>query len=256
MDHTHRLLISLDSLLDTRAGTLCLMDMNKTAELMNDLRYSCRIVDWFEGFDKEDFAKRYQERNEKTLSVSLLTRTYKILQDFLKKCHQRSLDTPHKLIPEIHVNFYPYQLSEQTERLILQGIKEKIPQAPTIKGVNFSNVALTPRLLLNNYKTVVSYDFLHWIEVHSENEAIKKCPVPGVTFFTPALMHRFDEKFPKDIEGFFTDLTAYFQFFAGVTFLPVDVFSSVLAVVPKPHNPKAEGMDDVTESKGFDVHWT
>ena len=255
MKHTHRLLISLDSLLDTRAGTLCLMDMPKAAKLMNNPQYGCRIVDWFEGFDKEEYQSRYKNRNVKTLSVSMMTRTYKILQDFLKRCYNRSLDTPHELFPEIHVNFYPYQLPEETQNLIINALREKLPQAPVLKPVNISQEDLTPGLLKNTYGTVVIYDFLDWIEFHAVTGLIKKTPIPEVTFFTPALVKTVDEKFPKDIPEMFIDMMAYFQFFANVVFLPVDNFCSVISVTPS-SSPQATGGEELEDSKGLDVHWT
>lgn len=256
MQSTQRLLISVDALLDTRAGTLALMDLSKSAALMKNVHYACRIVDWFEGFDQKEFAKRYAERDAKTLSMSMISRTYKILQDFVHRCFNRSLDTPHEILPEIHLNFYPYKLSEEVQELFLRALQKKVPQAPRVMAVNYSNEELTPAFLKANYGTVVCYDFFDWIEVHSRNEAIKRCPIPEVTFFTPALVKTIDEKFPKDVQEFFVDAMSYFQFFVNVVFLPVDNFSNLLSVIPKANDLSAVDPADADTTKGLDLHWT
>ena len=83
------------------------------------------------------------------------------------------------------------------------------------------------------------YHFWDWIEVQSKNENIKKCPLPDFTIFAPMLLKHVDNQLPEDIAGKFADIITYFRLHLGLVFLPMDNFSSFLAV-RRPPTPEGE----------------
>lgn len=252
-----RLLIGVDELLDTRGGTLILIDPKRAAELFHDVKYSCRLVDQFEGIEDQEFKTKYENRDSTTLKASVLCHSYRLVQDFVHRVMNRNFNSPVKIECEIHINMWPYKLSEKEQDLIVKGLQSKFPYEVTIKAVNYSLEELKPDLIRENYDTVFLYEFFRWVEFH-----VKEDFGLGTTnFFAPALVKKFDKEFPKDVRKFFTDLMLYFKFHGiDVVFMPVDTFSSVLAKTinfSTQEGGEASNLDDVPmPSEGFDSQWT
>ena len=234
-----RLLLSLDDLLDTRAGVLCDLNPKLVAELLLDPAYAERIIDVFKGFNKDDFDKRYKERDKKVLSLSTSTKVGVIIFDFVQRVVNRNLESPFNMDPVVHINMYPYNLSDKEQSYIKAAVLTKLPLKPQIEFVNLSLEQITPQLLKENYKTAIMYHFWDWIEVQSKNENIKKCPLPDFTIFAPMLLKHVDNQLPEDIAGKFADIITYFRLHLGLVFLPMDNFSSFLAV-RRPPTPEGE----------------
>ena len=234
-----RLLLSLDDLLDTRAGVLCDLNPKLVAELLLDPSYTDRIIDVFKGFNKDDFDKRYKERDKKVLSLSTSTKVGVIIFDFVQRVVNRNLESPFNMDPVVHINMYPYNLSDKEQSYIKAAVLTKLPLKPQIEFVNLSLEQITPQLLKENYKTAIMYHFWDWIEIQSKNENIKKCPLPDFTIFAPMLLKHVDNQLPEDIAGKFADIITYFRLHLGLVFLPMDNFSSFLAV-RRPPTPEGE----------------
>ena len=234
-----RLLLSLDDLLDTRAGVLCDLNPKLVAELLLDPSYTDRIIDVFKGFNKDDFDKRYKERDKKVLSLSTSTKVGVIIFDFVQRVVNRNLESPFNMDPVVHINMYPYNLSDKEQSYIKAAVLTKLPLKPQIEFVNLSLEQITPQLLKENYKTAIMYHFWDWIEIQSKNENIKKCPLPDFTIFAPMLLKHVDDQLPEDIAGKFADIITYFRLHLGLVFLPMDNFSSFLAV-RRPPTPEGE----------------
>lgn len=234
-----RLLLSLDDLLDTRAGVLCDLNPKLVAELLLDPAYAERIIDVFKGFNRDDFDKRYKERDKKVLSLSTSTKVGVIIFDFVQRVVNRNLESPFSMDPVVHINMYPYNLSDKEQSYIKAAVLTKLPLKPQIEFINLSLEQITPQLLKENYKTAIMYHFWDWIEVQSKNENIKKCPLPDFTIFAPMLLKHVDDQLPEDIAGKFADIITYFRLHLGLVFLPMDNFSSFLAV-RRPPTPEGE----------------
>lgn len=234
-----RLYIELDALMDTRAGVLTIMDPGKTAKLMHDKSYAQRVIDAFPDFGEEEYKKRYKERDAIVLKNSMITPAVDIVKDFSSRVCSRRLGTPLLVKPEIHVNTYPYVLTDQEKYAIGLGMVAKMPVVPKVVFIHKKPEELTPGFVKARYNTMVMYDFCEWIEMHSVTEAIKETPIPEVTVFTPALVKKIDEKFPKDPRQVFVDLMSIFQMHVNAIFLPAGVFSSVLAK-RDPVSPEAD----------------
>ena len=234
-----RLLLSLDDLLDTRTGVLCDLNPKLAAELLLDPAYAERIIDVFKGFNRDDFDKRYKERDKKVLSLSTSTKVGVIIFDFVQRVVNRNLESPFNMDPVVHINMYPYNLSDKEQSYIKAAVLTKLPLKPQIEFVNLSLEQITPQLLKENYKTAIMYHFWDWIEVQSKHENIKKCPLPDFTIFAPMLLKHVDNQLPEDIAGKFADIITYFRLHLGLVFLPMDNFSSFLAIT-RPPTPEGE----------------
>ena len=166
-----RLLLSLDDLLDTRAGTLCDLNPKLTAELLLDPAYAERIIDVFKGFNKANFDKRYKERDKKVLSLSTSTKVGVIIFDFVQRVVNRNLESPFSMDPVVHINMYPYNLTEKEQGYIRAAVLAKLPIKPEVDFVNLSPEQITPQLLKENYKTAIMYHFwgvpARWSRAHA-----------------------------------------------------------------------------------------
>lgn len=261
--HTLRLLVSLDSLLDTRAGTLSLLDLKKAAELLLTPIYASRIIDQFPGFDQKAFEDLYKKRDKKTLQYSMVTNVLKTIYDFIHRSFNRNLNSPFKVEAEVHINTFPYLLEDKEKDVIANAILAKSPLPFKLDFVRYSNEDLSPGFLKQNYNTLIAYDFQEWIDIHSTNKKIEETPIPEVTFFAPAILKFIDEKVPRDLSQKFIDTMMVFQLHLNLIFLPVDNFCAVIANKPKTDVPKDTSQRNVKDEEpkeeeiplsGDDIH--
>lgn len=226
-----RLLISLDSLLDTRLGTIALINPQSYAELLLGGFYPFRFVDHFNNVDNEEFKKRYTARNKENLRKASLTAIYNLVLDFVKKTAKLSLNTPASLTPEIHINMYPYDLNEKERKVIINRLKGMIPLQPEIKIVNYTLEELNPLFVRATYQTMILYEGSQWLDIHTENKLLEKYPIPLTTLFIPL---KSEVIFDEPLEKLYQALTALEEAVTPIInlqFLPLVNFSSIMCVI-------------------------
>ena len=251
-----RLLISLDALLDTRSGTLFQLDQEASFRLLKSTYYAARPWDQFPGFDMPKFKEAYANRDKKVLKYSSMTNTVGIIQDFIQRVMNKNLNAPIEMDVEIHLNVYPYVLSDSEKHILTAALLAKLPLNPKIEVVSYSLEQLNPFFLKSVYSTLVIYDFFDWIEIHSKNELIKKHPIPEITVFSHALLKHKDETTPVNLAEQFTNVMLIMQPFVNLILLPIDVFTTIMANKPKrptaPKDGEPEGdlnIDEMTEEE-------
>lgn len=244
------LYIDLDSLLDTRMGVLALLDPEKAAKLSLSPTYGLRVIDHFPDFDMEAYAERYAKRDEEVLKSSMTTRAYSVVQTFVQRVIDKTLDAPTDFYPQVYLNTYPYVISDDLKLMIGKALVAKLSLQPKMVFIHKSPEELTPGYCKARFNTMVVYDFVEWIEAHSITKAIQETPIPEVTLFTPILVKKLEEDVGKDLRSKFIDLMSFFQMHINVTFIPVDVFSSVLTVNEVPETDDVP--EDIANERDFD----
>ena len=235
-----RILISLDALLDTRSGVLFNLDPEAAMVTIKSKTYASRVLDYFPLVDMVAFREKYNKRDKNVLKYSSVTNTISLVQDFLQRAMNMSINSPFETDVEIHLNISPYVLSDYEKSLLVASLSAKLPLEPNVKIVNLSLEELNPYFIKTNYHTLIMYDFFDWLEIHSANELLKKYPLPGITIFAPAIIKHVDKDIPKDLAVEFTNAMMAMQPIVGVIFLPVDIFCSYLANDPAVYKKSEE----------------
>lgn len=189
--------IDLDALLDTRLGTLAMMDEQFAFNAMKK-GYFKREVDAFPDVDQEAFKIFYAQRNVETLKRSVLTNIIMLLQSFHKSSIEDFVLGGQNTGIEICVNTYPYSLSQEERQAILKMIQVKLGDEVEMSAILIDNAALTPMHCRTNYAAMIRYSFHEWMEIHVEEW--KTVTMPNVAFYAPQLFAKVPT--PADIRRF------------------------------------------------------
>lgn len=153
--------IDLDSLFDVRMGIL----NTKNPELidLNLPTFYKRKSDHFIGITDKEYEQLYDNRNEETLSKSLITNIVDVLIDMVIKLTESSLKGPIKKVPFITINEYPYKLKNETKKLILLSLAKLTKDSCDIFFINKDYNDLTPEFVKNNFQVLIMYDYGKWL---------------------------------------------------------------------------------------------
>lgn len=249
---TSRMLVELDSILDTRLGVLLDIDPEKVPTILAK-DYHDRLWDVFPEVDLLTFQRRYQSRDTKILKNSWATPMIDLMADFVYKTLQQTLRTPFHKQPMLEINTYPFKVSDEEASVIISAVAAKTDDQCDIKIVYYHPEDLNPVFLKNTYEVVMMYDFQEWLETHSKNGNWKKYSCPGVTVMAPLMVKNTDSFDPKKkIEHILSDyetLTKTMAPYVDIQFLPMAAFcwkfNPSKALVPD--TPK--GTEDKSETK-------
>lgn len=225
-------LVSLDCLMDTRMGTLKRLNP-EAAEKLQASWYHKRTTDTFDrngsGINQKAFQALYEARDEDTLKQCMMTQLPRHLMALIA-----SLTTTQgmPLLAEqftIHINLYPYNLSEPVRIAIRQAIEVYTNNAAVVEMVDYSPADLGLSLLKHTYDICFMYDFNEWLMLHTEE--FKTIQIPEVRVVTPRLYLKeaptqLLEKVKGEEYGW-EQMALLFVGLVGVVFMDVNIFSIV-----------------------------
>ena len=176
-----KIFIDLDSLLDTRLGTLVSKDANYLFDTITNPAYYERDTHYFL-LEAKEFNELYKNRDIYTLSKSAATQICLMLPKFLNDMLNDDIDRPNRTQPEIVINIYPYQLDE----FALESIKECVTyysrEVAVVNAVYLSPKQLTPNYL-KDFELVIMYEYAVWLETQAL--AFKRTQLPNVSLLLP-----------------------------------------------------------------------
>lgn len=186
-----RYLVGLDTLLDTRLGTVANLDQDTAATIMSDPKYMSRDRDlFFRGLpdvSEKAYLDSYKARDRFTMAASIPTHFVNVLKTMVLtdlRDPQFNFST-RKIV--IHVNIAPYKLTPEEKKSLIQIVSELIPGPFEIDTRYFMPTAMSPAMLKNNgYTTVAMYDLLPWIESQKDNFA--DIQIPETTLIGPEFL--------------------------------------------------------------------
>jgi len=184
-DEKTTILVSMDSLLDTRLGTIARIDTNVVNKLLLDGEYHTRDIDEFSGVDMETYRELYKNRNVETLANSILTNMMSLLRTMVLKLQEQSETTPVQKKINIVVNLYPYELNGEERTAVGAAILTHLPDTVKIEFVSISPRELTPIYCKNNFTVMIMYNYEEWLEVNAELFLVTQ--IPEITLFIPAI---------------------------------------------------------------------
>lgn len=180
-----RILVSLDSLVDTRLGTIFDIDPKFGATRLNKFYYE-RSIDEFTGIDPQVFKDRYAKRDVDTLQRSLVTHVPLLLQALIKGAANEVLRAGPQSRMVFSINTHPYDLSEEEKAEILAALEISVGDSAEYECVKIPLEFLTPEYCKSQYAAMVMYEFADWMVMHAE--AFKEVRMRNVVIYAPMLL--------------------------------------------------------------------
>lgn len=173
-------IVDLDSIFDTRLGTIALFDPKTALELIKKPEYVIRMHDDFSGlithpeWNQEDYDFNYKNRNIATLSYSKITgMVFGLRKMFIEIYSELSNDPEHESM-ELTINLYPYKLSKEEKEDVFLCLREFMPEVVDIKFTWVPPQRLSPKYLKPRYTHFVTYHFNEWLNLHFGKELSKE----------------------------------------------------------------------------------
>jgi len=185
--------VDLDSLLDTRIGTLAKLGGNELVLNVLKGNYHSRQDDKFPGVNLEQYKALYASRDVETLTLSTLTNVMWFLGKIVTELMKQALVRPFHEGVRVVLNTYPYQLTEEDQASMKGILAAKMNGYSTaelsfeLETVYQSDAELTPEYCKLNFSAMLMYNFDHWLTLHQV--ALTQLPMNEVTLYAPALYH-------------------------------------------------------------------
>jgi hypothetical protein len=186
--------VDLDALLDTRIGTVSLIDPTIASTILNSNNYHTRDEDIFEGIDTEVFKKKYKERDVETLSASILTNIVPLIRHLISGLTIQATARPFHDGGSVTVNYYPYNLTPEECQLMGKAMDVWLHGDAPITLISCPPEDLTPIYCKDNFVMMIKYEYAEWLEIQAV--AFASTQIPDITLLSPAIY--FGNKPPLD----------------------------------------------------------
>lgn len=189
--------IDIDSLFDTRLGTLALLDENLVPVVLNE-NYMGREQDVFPPLKKETFKQLYELRDSETLRLSPVTSCFKLLNDLVLNTLKIALDSPDCTGAKIFLNIYPYKLSDEEIGDLMDLVVTSTMNKVQVEVIYLAPGELTVDYCSRNLVVLVMYDYNAWLEANVVNGGFKKKNLTDLMLVAPKLyLHKVPT--PKEV---------------------------------------------------------
>lgn len=182
----HGICVDLDALLDTRAGTLHILDPSLFGVAITE-GYLDREEDAFPYVSKEEFAELYALRDREVLINSPKTGVFNLILQIVKDAMKDSIDKPWHAGCKLYVNIHPYQLTNTEAAKFVAVFKDHTKGFIDIEIIDKSKEQLTPQYCKENFTTMIKYEYASWLDYLAQNKSIKAMPLTDITLVVPEL---------------------------------------------------------------------
>ena len=178
-----RIIVNLDSLFDTRLGTIVRINPNWIEPLIQG-GYHARIHNHLslinKDIDNDIVTEVFNNRDADTLKVSKSTNIVNLLEIKIREHLMLMESTPHKRDIVIIVNTYPYNLSTEIVRSIIEELSG-IWNTKNIRRIHISDKDLTPEFLIKKYNRLITHDLDSWLVPNVKKLEITPMPLFNLT---------------------------------------------------------------------------
>lgn len=180
--------VDIDSMLDSRLGTLARFWPETFKKCIHDIDYFMRDRDDFTkwgGPTQAEFLEKYKERDVETLMHSIVTAVPALVKLKMRKMEEDFDQTPYFASIGMDVNVWPYEFQEdEIEELVnIMRVYGGLNTHPNI--ISKPPEDITPTLIAGRYKIVMLYDFRDWLAKHIPLKAFQ---MYKVEFLAPWLL--------------------------------------------------------------------
>lgn len=163
------ILIELDALLDTTAGTVRMLYPEIVQDLLNNKAYRTRgddnLHDVDPRIDSLTFSNAYAMRDINTLDHSFSNLMIGYVKKLLKDLEQVIMgNNPVIRAANIHINFYPYNLEEEKVELIVLAISAALGLQEKARAVYLEPKEIDSKFIKESgISTYILYNFNTWV---------------------------------------------------------------------------------------------
>lgn len=180
--------MDLDSIFDTRLGLLASMADESILMRNYNEGYFTRDRDVFVGIEEKDWYDKYRARDKTVLKHSQITNVIGFIREFIYETLTGNVNGPQLMKPFVHVNVWPYRLTDDEKKLILRGLLIHIGRDADVQIVDVDPAILTPAVIKSKYSMLVMYSYELWIAAHFSNAEEIKHTCPEVGLLGPRLL--------------------------------------------------------------------
>lgn len=204
MSRLHRVFVSMDSLLDTRIGSIAEYNESIATQLLATGKYQSRRHNQFNlilpYIDTVAVSNAYVNRSVSTLKLSPATPILATLCNLVTDYRVNKEISPEVTEIQITLNSWPYVLTTEESDDFALSIKEATG-ADKVNVRRLPITSLTPEFV-GQYDTFVWHELDDWVSTHMKNIHYKG--MHNTTFYCPEIIthHLHDlDKIPKDGPG-------------------------------------------------------
>jgi hypothetical protein len=265
-----RALVSLDMLLDTRYGTMSLIDSIAADEVIRLKAYRMRYVDNFEILSKGRiptamYEELYKNRNGDNLFFARFTDFIYFLKKDFEEASMKFIDRGvNNLKLGLDINLWPYDdLTAQERTWIVRSIRYHMPPNVDVETVYVTPEQLTPGYVDATYDMMAWYDHEEWLAPHWTMEegrpgALQLKPIPNLVLVTPTIASSgVIPEATSEIQDPFGARSAVFVRHVALTYvpsfyashnpaIPLHVYSSRQKEPVPPEHPPQDGAQPVS----------
>jgi len=217
--------VTLDSLFDTRYGTL--IDIDKSLlkkELISD-KYWNRLYDEFSYINNLFFSYVYSKRDKITLFKSPPTKIIELIATELVLIESRLIEANEIPILTLTVNTFPYTLSKGEMDSLTKALKIlTLNKNLEVAYINVDSKDITLDFIGSNFSIAIMYEYSKWIDYHLVNKTGNATDtvlyVPAITG-TPTKVKK-----ERELEDMLQAYSELFGAFIKITHIPIEAFSA------------------------------
>lgn len=243
------LLIDLDSLFDTRLGTLILNNYDQLLPIFTGNKYHIRLDDSFHGsVDKDKFYEAYAKRDKETLANSTLTLAIDIVKDFVATTLKADPTSPVLFYPKVYINIYPYKLDQEEVDNIVLGLHSHLKGKAQVEAISLNPTMLTIDYINQHLSVIIMYEYNKWLDAQTELGSFKTKACPSVTLMAPRIFFANTPKSATEVDKTFTLLDNIAKPFINLELLPSIFFSTYLKTRDLGIKPESAQTEETTST--------
>lgn len=232
-DSRQGLYAELDTLLDTRLGTLARMGEEIAVHALSN-GYHVRESDHFpHQVDLAAYQALYARRDHETLAHSATTGVIELLRQLAAIASEQAVTRPFHSGPVVYVNLHPYDLTLQEKDEMQKAIAAWLSGTTAqVELISISEQSLTPDYCKAlNFAAMFLYDFGAWMELHAK--AFETTRLNDVTVFGPAIFSTVPTEeqkaqMTKEVGSPFQAMEMLASPIIDLKLLPVSEFSTIV----------------------------
>lgn len=230
---TNKIYVDIQSLLDIRQSILIdLMGEEKALEYVSSDTYNFRETDNFP-VDKELYEKKLNSKNPVVFKNATITYIEVVLKNKLVNLEKLNGFNSESSQPELVVNTYPYQLTQEQVRNFQNAVFVKLDILCVVTVVYDPPHVWSPSYIRNNnVSSFFMYDFTEWMKHHGDkliNADLRNCNVyfPSIGKAEPTT-----EELKELRKLGFNDVFSYTEYIvasaARIQFLPIVFYTNIV----------------------------
>lgn len=228
----------IDSILDTRIGTIVKINPEAADEILSKEEYFLRnhdheIVGLTDKVTLEDYKTMWENRDVETLMLSRPTNMLLQLSTIMMKLDKDAINTPLIDSVDLEINIYPYQLTDEEKDELKIIISTYVGALVKITIIDQKVGLIEPGYIKENYGLMIIYEFQQWLRDIFPKLQTTGVRLPDVYFMLPAL-YEDKEKIPTEDDetveegkriNAFAAMEFMFIEYLSIAFQPVIAFS-------------------------------